>query len=557
MRTRVLALVCLLTSGALAQQVEHVPFAHPVQDFLDRLGIRGVLPLESMVVRPVERREVARLLDSTFARQDQLTSTERAMLEKFRIEFAPDLGMRPERDAVLLGPHDSFHGVIADIVSDKEKHLYAAVDSSASLIVDLLASVEYRSRHGSGSSGSSDATLGTIGGRFRGTIGGSLGYMLQATNGVMTGDRALVLADPQYAANVKLNDLNSANFDFTEAYLRYSFGWVGLEFGREYTSMGTGYGDRLLLSGNAPAMDFFSIDARYRTFRFFFLHGVVLTDNQTGIGLQEEASPGSSKYLTLHRFQFSLFDRVNFAANEMVIYQRLTPEYAYLIPVNFFKSAEHQLRDRDNALLAFDIEYFPARNWKVYGTWLIDDIMISRFGSGSFVNQFGWQGGIYGSNIFGIPEVDAIVEYQRVEPYVYSNRVAGNDFTHNNIALGTSLPPNADELMVEGRWMASPWLRVRMQASYRRHGMNVMDGDSLVRNVGGSALQGHRYTDSDQARFLDGNRETITRAQLSIEYEPVREWYLTGVAEVRRRQDAGTGTATTEFGLRAGLRIDY
>ena len=39
-------------------------------------------------------------------------------------------------------------------------------------------------------------------------------------------------------------------------------------------------------------------------------------------------------------------------------------------------------------------------------------------------------------NVFGCADVDGIVEYARVEPYVYSNRVAGNDYTHNNIALG-------------------------------------------------------------------------------------------------------------------------
>jgi hypothetical protein len=549
-------LACLLAPVAMAQQVEHVPFGHPVQDLLDRLGVRGVLPLASIVVRPVERREAARLLDSAFAHRDRLTPVERATVEKFRIEFAPDPGTRPAHDAVLLAPHESFAGVLRDVVSDKEKHLYAAVDSGASLIVDLLGSLEYRSQHGA-SSGSTDATLGTIGGRFRGTIGGKLGYMLQATNGVMYGNRALALSDPHLAANVKFKNLESANFDFTEAYLRYSFGWAGVQFGREYTSIGTGYSDRLILSGNAPAMDFFSIDARYRTFRFFFLHGAILAADAEGRGLLEQAPAASSKYLALHRFQFSLFDRVNVGASEMVVYQRLTPEYAYLIPVNFFKSAEHQLRDRDNAILAFDLEYFLVDNWKIYGTWLIDDITISRMGTGWWGNEFGWQAGVYASNIFGCADVDGIVEYARVEPYVYSNRVAGNDYTHNNIALGPDLPPNADELTVEGRWMTSPWLRIRLQGAYRRHGMNVMAGDSLLRNVGGSALQGHRPGDPEGAPFLDGIRETVTRAQLTIEYEPVREFFLTGIAEFRHRKDATNPSGISQLGLRAGIRMEY
>jgi hypothetical protein len=554
-RTLLIALLCAVGPVASAQQVEHVPFAHPVQDFIDRLGIRGVLPLESVVVRPIERREAARLLDSAQVHRGMLTLVERATLDKFSVEFARDLGSRPDQDLVILGRHASAGTLLRDLVSDKEKHLFAVADSSATLIVDLLASVEYRAQHASGSA--EDATFGTIGGRFRGTIGGQLGYMLQATNGAMIGNRALALTDRRLAANVKFNDLESANFDFTEAYLRMSFGWAGIQFGREYTSVGTGYGDRLLLSANAPAMDFFSVDARYRSFRFFFLHGAILADDRGGTGMMALAPEGVSKYLSMHRFQFSLFDVMNIAASEMVVYQRLTPEYAYLIPVNFFKSAEHQLRDRDNALLAFDVELFPAANWKLYGTWVIDDIMISRMGTGWWGNEFGWQAGVAATNVFGIADVDAIVEYQRVEPYVYSNRVAGNDFSHNNVALGTGVPPNADELMAEARWMASPWLSLRAQAAYRRHGMNVMLGDSLIRNVGGSVLQGHRVGDAENAPFLDGTRETTGRLTLAFEYEPVREIWLTGSAEWQYRKESAGAEGASTLGLRAGIRMEY
>ncbi len=552
---RILSLLVLAGSLASAQHVEHVPFAHPVHDFIDRLGVRGVLPLESVVVRPIERREAARLLDSAWAHRGSLTRVERATVEKFRTEFAADLGERLDRDVVILGEQTSLTALAEGLVSDREKHLFAVMDSAASLVVDLLASVEYRSIHSA--SRATDATLGTIGGRFRGTLAGRLGYMLQATNGVMLGNRALALADPHLAANVKFNDLESANFDMTEAYLRYSFGWAGIQFGREFTSVGTGYGDRLLLSGNAPAMDFVSVDARYKTFRFFFLHGAILAADREGSGLIVGAPADASKYLALHRFQFSLFDLMNVGVNEMVVYQRLTPEYAYLIPVNFFKSAEHQLRDRDNALLAFDVEVFPTAGWKCYGMWVIDDIMISRMGTGWWGNEFAWQAGVSATNLLGWNDVDMILEYQRVEPYVYSNRVAGNDFSHNTIGLGTGVPPNADELMAEVRWTTSPWLRLRAQAAYRRHGMNEMAGDSLLRNVGGSVLQGHRAIDPEEALFLDGVKETITRLTVAAEYEPIREMFLSGSVEWLHRVAPSIPAGMSTVGLRAGVRMEF
>ncbi|MBK7256572.1 MAG: sugar transferase [Ignavibacteriae bacterium] len=40
-----------------------------------------------------------------------------------------DLGARPDQDVVLLGPQRSFGALAADLVSDKEKHLFAVFDS--------------------------------------------------------------------------------------------------------------------------------------------------------------------------------------------------------------------------------------------------------------------------------------------------------------------------------------------------------------------------------------------------------------------------------------------
>jgi len=550
-------LLCSCVFQASAQDVDHVPLAHPVLEFLDRLGVRGVLPLHSASVRPLERSTIRRLLDNANARSELMTSLERSMVQKFLIEFSPDVGSRPESDAVLLGSHQSPGSLVADIISDKEKHLYAAVDSNATLIVELLGSIEYRSLHGEGG-GHTDATLQSIGGRFRGTIAGRLGYLLQATNGALRGNRAFArTTDPRLATNFKLSEQQSSNFDFTEAYLRYSFGWAGVQFGREYTSVGVGYSDRLILSENGPALDFFSINAQYKSFKFFFLHGSVLAADGGFSGLDQEAPAGSSKYIALHRFQFSLFDVLNFAASEMVVYQRLTPEYAYLNPINFFKSSEHALRDRDNALLVFDAEVFPTNGIKLYGSWLIDDISISRMGTGWWGNEFGWQAGAYLANVFDLPSVDAVIEYARLEPYVYSHRIEGNDYSHSSVSLGHRLPPNADEWTVEGRWSASPWLHLRLLGAYRRHGKNIMVGDSLARNVGGSLLQGHRSGDAEYAPFLDGEKESMARLQLRADYEPIREVFLTGIADIRRMRDHTSGTSSTDVGLSVGLRVEY
>jgi|WetSurMetagenome_2_1015567.scaffolds.fasta_scaffold72834_2 hypothetical protein len=551
-------LLCLSWAAA---QVEHVPVTHPVYEFLDRLGVEGVLPAHSSSMVPLERTEVLALLRTAAShrslRGDPMgEDAEQATLARYLTEFAPDAGTRPDEDLVLLGAHESFGAFVNGLVSQKQKYLVVHADSFITVYGELLGSVEYRSLHGD-SRGNVDAMLTSIGGRFRGTIAGTIGYLLQSTNGVLLGNRSFALSDPRLATNVKLNEPNSRNFDVTEAYLRYSFGWGSAQFGREFVAQGVGYGDRLILSDNAPAFDAFGLSVHYKSFRFQYLHASLLSDPSAGSGLLVTEPEGSNKYLALHRFQFSLFDRLNVAASEMVIYQRLTPEYAYLLPVNFFKSAEHALRDRDNALLVFDFEYFPYPGYKLYGTWLIDDVDFKKIGTGWWGNEFGWQGGAYVANIAGLRNLDAIIEYTRIEPYVYSNRLAGNDYSNSGVGLGHRLQPNSDEILAELRFRVSATLRTRLHYAVQRHGQNVTMGDSLIRNVGGALTQGHRNSDSETAPFLDGELIETHRVGIRAEYEPVTDLFLTGVADWMNAHDVAVGTSRRDLALSIAVRIEY
>ncbi len=549
------AITLVVVTAAIAQ-VEHVPVANQVYEFLDRLGVKGVLPLYSGASLPLSRAEVAEYLRTAEAKRDQLTDTERGFLDKFRREFALELNLREEEPFVLLGEHRSIGDIITEGTSDKEKYLYRHADSSVSLFAEFLGDIEWRGISGD-SYGRTHATLGNIGGRFRGTVQNIIGYYLQSTNGQLWGDRQFALSDPRLAANFKFNELDAPNFDFTEAYLRLQWDMVGVEFGREYTLIGLGYSDRLILSDNAPAFDFFRIDFRYRSFRFTFLHGAILGDEQPFRDVPNLAPEGANKYLALHRFQFSLFDRVNIGISEMVIYQRLTPEYAYLNPVNFFKSAEHQLRDRDNAFLVFDAELFPADGYKLYGSWLIDDIFFSRIGTGWWGNEFAWQGGLFAADVAGMNDVDAVLEYTRIEPYVYSNRLAGNNYTHSNVALAHRLNPNSDEWFLELRYRLSPKLRLRMNYRQERHGANIIEGDSVIFNAGGSVFQGHRDSDADTAPFLAGTVMKTRRLQVKAEYELITNVFLAGTVELRNSRDRSAGGSRQDILASGRFRFEY
>ncbi|MBI1807859.1 MAG: hypothetical protein HYR76_12495 [Ignavibacteria bacterium] len=535
----------------MLSQIENVPVNNQVYEFLDRMGVKGILPLYSNTMIPISRHHVGELLQRVDSQKDRLTSAEIQYLEKFEQEFMHDIDPSRENAVGLFNgssPEDFF--------SDREKYLYWHSDSSVSLYTEFIGTLEYRAISGD-SYGSTHASFEQHGARARGTIKNKLAYFLQATNGTLSGDKSFALSDSRLRGNVKFNNLNSPYFDFTEGYLRADLDWFNFQFGREYTLVGTGYSDRLLLSENAPAFDFLKIDAAYKSFRFVFLHASLLGDSTVAPGIRVVEPSGSNKYLALHRIQFSAFDILNVGISEMIIYQRFTPEVAYLNPINFYKSSEHSLRDRDNAFLNFDLELFPIPKYKFYGMWLIDDIDVSKMGTGWWGNEFGWQGGASLAEVAGVSDLDVVVEYTRIEPYVYSNRLNGNDYTHNNIGLGHHLDPNSEEWFVQSRYRPMKQLRTWLTYTRSRHGENIVNNGQLVRNVGGSALQGHRDVDSDVAPFLDGDIAKRNALQFRFAFEPINNLFLVGTYELRdeTRDSPSSNNRDSYFSLQ--MKMEY
>ncbi|HLF15239.1 MAG TPA: hypothetical protein VI932_10165, partial [Bacteroidota bacterium] len=217
--------------------------------------------------------------------------------------------------------------------------------------------------------------------------------------------------------------------------------------------------------------------------------------------------------------------------------------------------AEHSLGDRDNTMLGFDLELFPYAGYKLFGAMLIDDVDFSKLGSGWWGNQFGWQGGAYLSDVAGIRDLDAHVEYTRLEPYLYSNRILGNAFTSGESGLGHRLEPNSDEWLV--RIVARPSASFRGTIGFRkaRHGANVVGNGTVVFNAGGDILVGHREGDGDTAEFLAGALTETRSLEARAWYEPVNNLIFSGLYEWRRRTNSGGSATDHLLGMRAMLEF--
>ena len=571
LRVAALAAWLLLACGGAPAQVENVPVSNQVYEFIDRLGVRGILPLASATMVPLSRGRVAELLLETSKRRAELSSAEADYLDKFLREFAHEAGAAPRATADSAGgatgavpapppddwtPAGLFNGSPAgEFFSSREKYLYYYADSSVSLFLEFLGTLEYRAGDGD-TYDNADAVLETHGFRARGTIMDRLGYLAQVSNGTLWGDHDFALDDPRLRANFKFNEENSPYFDFAEAYLRADLSWFNLEFGREYLRLGTGYSDRLVLTDNAPAMDLLKLDARFGAVRYQFVHGSILMEPAWNAGLAaDDPLLYVNKYAAFHRLEVSLFDVLNAAFSEGVIYNRTAPEWAYLNPLIFLKSAEHSLQDRDNTMLALDLEVFPFAGWKLFGGLFVDDVDFSKLGTGWWGNQFAWQGGAYLADAAGVRDVDLHVEYTRIEPFVYTHRLVGNAYTSGEFGLGHRIGPNSDEWLARAVFRPAASFRGSAGFRYGRHGANIVQDGVVVFNAGGDILAGHRDTDGDTAEFLAGVRTDTRSLELRMWYEPLTDLTFEATYVYRSASTTGASAVDHLLGVRGILEF--
>ncbi|NOY06793.1 MAG: hypothetical protein GXO82_09220, partial [Chlorobi bacterium] len=272
MRKRFILLVLFLAPAAAWSQLEHVPASNLVYDFLNHMQVRGYLPDYNRAFIPATRREVVGWLHEVNQHAKELSESERELALRFSQEFIDEADRRQSR-TVFLSDKDPWSKRFSDILSDKEKFLYVwrdPSDTATTFFMEGLASLDARSAIIDGEG--KHVSLGQIGGRFRGTIRGIVGYGLQSTNGTTFGDRDFALTDPVLRQNTAFTDFNSDYFDFTEAYVSVDFDWGRLSLGKERFLMGSGLQDKLYISSNAPTFDAIRFEARFKTFRYVFIH---------------------------------------------------------------------------------------------------------------------------------------------------------------------------------------------------------------------------------------------------------------------------------------------
>lgn len=534
-------------------QVENVPIANPVYDFLLRAENKGYMKNMSLAALPLTKKEIIKVLNELRINISQLSENDKETLYKFEIEFEvfdydfksesyfnSDIYKKNEailtpgsfganvvikRNVLFYNDIDTNQVISSALFENNEKYIYHYQDSNHKVILRPLGKIDFNFQS-SDFYENRNALMAHGGFRLNGTIDRKLGYLLQATNGsLLNGNRQLALQDPLLRQNIKFNNLNS-DVDITESHVRFEEDWFYAYIGRETRQLGAGIDQRIFISNTSPAADGIQLGAKFSNFEYRFSHYslLALKSDSTNVGTGFQFTI-PSKYYVMHRFSFRpRWGEISFW--EGVIYSNRSIEVGYLNPLSFLKSMEHALRDRDNSTMGIDFTLRPVDNLQIKGSFLLDDVIISEIGKGFWSNKTAWNIGTTYS--FESP-IDIAFEYTRVEPYTFSHFNRQNSITNDGLLFGSIIQPNSDRIL----FRTNVWIGQRYplfcDLSLTRHGKNIFDSNNnLIKNVGGDPLivQNSFLGDSDRVTFLDGNLMKILRIDIGGAFEPIRQFNI-------------------------------
>jgi hypothetical protein len=526
----VIAFLCIVTNlyaqvtSSPHRGVVQLPIGHEAYTFLRHLSVRGLIEDYSEVQLPISEYEAAQFLRSVDT--TSLSSTEREL----RLKYLQQTAREPYPATTVFGGDSTKSFFSPALFSDDEKYLYRwrSDATNSDLYVNGIASLELRRRE---EFEPASVMLGVLGGRMFGTLSGHVGYFLEATNGQSFGDSSVALEDPQIGRNKNFTAYSRNNFDFTSAELAYNYDWFTGKIAREAVALGGSYqGDNVTLSPNVPYYDLLSLQAHVGAVRYQAILASLLGDPRFSVGFDTNTKfvTGPSiniddKYLVAHNLTFFIGSDVEMGFSDMIIFSKRF-DLAYLNPFSFLKSVEHSLGDRDNGLLGAHVRTRILPGVELRGQVFMDDVAASRIGEGYWSNKFAWQLGAMWAAPLGLNELDLMLEWTRVEPYMYSHFNSQNTFSTSRTILGSQIGPNAISWWGRAHWSITRDLSADVDLQLIQRGENKYDSaGNLIFNAGSDFEQSISADVGERRTYiLDGQRVNILSVSAYVQYEPWR-----------------------------------
>jgi hypothetical protein len=256
------------------------------------------------------------------------------------------------------------------------------------------------------------------------------------------------------------------NYSQMNATLSYRLNKGMITVGQDQQVLGYGKYGNIVLSDKAPAYPFYALNYQPSSWlKFNYMHawlqsGVLDTratydlNNKVYGGVRQQYLP---KFFATHSVEIAPMKGLKLNLGESIMYSE-NLQLAYMLPVTFFKAFDNQ-KYADNILSGSNGQFFlgfssrnQIRNTHLYGQWMIDEIRLgSSFNAGTSRNHLGYQLGASVTDLF-LHYLTFNAEYTRLNPFMYRNFIAAQNYSNANFSLGDWMGANADRIYLSAKY---------------------------------------------------------------------------------------------------------
>ncbi|HCY76518.1 MAG TPA: hypothetical protein DHV28_11405 [Ignavibacteriales bacterium] len=504
-------------SSLAFSQVVYEPLHRDVYTFLSRLSQKSIIVFDDQI-RPLSRKYIAQKLIEASENSIKLTALEKQELEFFNKDF------KFEFDILKNVKIDSSQIKIIGYDDGDRLRLFSYRDDRFSINVSPILGLKIGSRD------SEKLTHIWNGIYTYGYIDKYIGFSFDFRDNQEDGSTIdkykdftpVTGVDARTEGNIVNYPKNKMEYSEVNATLATDWDWGSISVGKGFNEWGYGQSGLLVLSQKPLSYGFIKLDIKPVSWlKFNYMHGWLSSDipDSNSFFYNKAGTISFSfkdKFIATHSLIITPLTGLDLAVGESIIYDDKL-EFLYLIPIMFFRLADHQLSNQTNAAGGNAQFFFSAssrgqlKNTHLYGTLFIDEITISGlFDSYKQRNQLGFT---LGGSVTDLPieNLTTTIEYTKIYPFVYNHYIQTKDYKSDNYILGHWMGNNADQIYVSLNYRIFRGLQTTVWGQYIRKG------------EAGNIQQ--QYNIQPQPPFLFGLRKNYSYLGAEIKYEYTHELF--------------------------------
>ena len=507
----------LALSSIAAAQVVYEPLHRDVYNYLSRLSQKSIIQFDDQV-RPVSRKYIAEKLIEASDKSNELTSLEREELEFYNKDFKREL------DFINNVEIDSAQITLVDYDKGDRLRLFGYRNNFFSLNLSPILGFKIGSRD------SEKLTHFWNGIYTYGYIDKYVGFSFDFRDNTESGSTIdktkeftpVTGVEAKSSLTSPLYSLDKMEYSESKAVIATDWSWGSFAVGKDFLEWGYSESGLIVLSQKPPSYGFIRLDIKpVDWLKFNYVHGWLSSGVIDSNSIFYNTSGGISfsfvdKFIATHSLIITPTTGLDLTIGESIIYDEEL-EFVYLMPIMFFRLADHQLSRQLNAA-GGNAQFFLSassrghiKNTHLYGTLFIDEISIDGlFDPETQRYQMGFT---LGGSITDLPidNLTAKVEYTKIYPFVYQHYVQTTDYKSATYPLGHWMGHNADLIYASLSYRLLRGLQAKVWGQYIRKGED------------GNVEQ--QYNTIPQQPFLFGLRKNYGYLGAEIKYEYTHELF--------------------------------